>query len=164
LDVIEAYQANKKRYLQEVVDPLQKKAETIYVTAGSDAENYVARRFPDKRFKRVGAPFRPLTIDSFLSGLRLVFQRGQSTGLDAVYHFVFTGTERRNATVAIANKKLRVAEGLVGASRLTVTADSETWLRFLRKETSLVWALLRGKIRLRGDPRLLLSFGRCFPG
>ena len=163
-DVIGAYQRDKKGYLQEVVDPLQKKAETVYVTAGSDAESFVARRFPGKQLKRVGAPFRPLTIESFLSGMRLVFQRGQSTGLDAVYHFVFTGAERRSATVAIADKKLRVAEGLVGASRLTVTADSETWLRFLRKETSLIWALLRGRIRLRGDPRLLLAFGRCFPG
>lgn len=164
LDVSSAYQATKKRYLQEVVDPLQKKAETIYVTAESDAENYVARRFPGKKLKRVGASLRPATIEGFLSGLRLLFQRGKSEGLDAVYHFIFTGTERRSATVAIANKKLRVAEGLVGASRLTVTADSETWLRFLRKETSLVWAMLRGKIRLRGDPRLLLAFGRCFPG
>ena len=33
-DVIGAYQADKKRYLQEIVDPLQKKAETIYVDAG----------------------------------------------------------------------------------------------------------------------------------
>ncbi|MFO1124582.1 MAG: SCP2 sterol-binding domain-containing protein [Methylocystis sp.] len=164
-DVIAAYQADKKRYLQEVVDPLQKKVETIYVSVGSDAESYVPRRFPDKQLKRVvGAPFRPPTVEFFLSGLRLVFQRGKSTGLDAIYHFVFTGAERRSATIAIANKQLRVADGLVGAPRLTVTADSETWLRFLRKETSLVWALLRGKIRLRGDPRLLLAFARCFPG
>jgi epoxyqueuosine reductase QueG len=164
-DVIGAYQTDKRRYLQEVVDPLQKKVETVYVSAGSDAEAYVPRRFPEKQLKRLaGAPFRPPTIESFLSGLRLVFQRGKSTGLDAVYHFVFTGAERRSATIAIANRQLRVAEGLVGASRLTVTADSETWLRFLHKETSLVWALLRGKIRLRGDPRLLLAFGRCFPG
>ena len=135
-DVIGAYRADKRRYLQEVVDPLQKKAETIYVSVGSDAETYVMRRFPEKRMKRVGVPFRPLTIESFLSGLRLVFQRGKSAGVDAVYHFVFTGAERRSATIAIANRQLRVADGLVGASRLRVTADSETWLRFLRKETS----------------------------
>ncbi|MBM3551297.1 MAG: 4Fe-4S ferredoxin [Alphaproteobacteria bacterium] len=163
-DVIGAYQADKKRYLKEIVDPLQKKAETVYVVADSDAEAYVARRFPGKTPKRVGATLRPATIDGFLSGLRLVFQRGKSTGLDAVYHFVFTGSERRSATIAIANRRLHVADGLGGESRLTVTADSETWLRFLRKETSLVSALLRGKIRLRGDPRLLLAFARCFPG
>ncbi len=163
-DVIGAYQADKKRYLKEIVDPLQKKVETVYVTPGSDAEDYVPRRFPGKKLKRVGSGLRPASIDGFLSSLRLVFQRGQSAGLDAVYHFVFTGAQPRNATIAIADKKIRVADGLVGASRLTVTADSETWLRFLRKETKLAWALLRGKIRLRGDPRLLLAFARCFPG
>ncbi|MGJ0453217.1 MAG: 4Fe-4S ferredoxin [Methylocystis sp.] len=163
-DVIGAYQADKKRYLQEIVDPLQKKAETVYVVADSDAEAYVARRFPAKTSKRVDSTPRPVTIEGFLSGLRLFFQRGKSTGLDAVYHFVFTGADRRSATIVIANKTLRVDDGLVGDSRLLVTADSETWLRFVRKETSLVWALLRRKIRLRGDPRLLLAFGRCFPG
>ncbi|MGD9544121.1 MAG: SCP2 sterol-binding domain-containing protein [Methylocystis sp.] len=162
-DVIGAYQSDKRRYLQEIVDPLQKKAETIYVTAGSDAEAYVARRFPAKTPTRVGATLRPTTVEGFLFGLRLLFQRGRSSGLEAVYHFVFTGAERRSATVAIANKSLRVDDGLVGAPQLTVTADSETWLRYLHKETNLVWALLRGKIRLRGDPRLLLAFGRCFP-
>lgn len=28
---------------------------------------------------------------------------------------------------------------------------------------NFVWALLRRKIRLKGSPRLLLAFGRCFP-
>jgi len=162
-DVIGAYQADKKRYLKEIVDPLQKKAETVYVTPGSDAEAYVPRRFPGKKLKRVGSGLRPRTIDGFLSSLKLVFQRGQSAGLDAVYHFVFTGVQPRNATIVIADKKIRVADGLVGAPSLTVTADAETWLRFLRKETRLFWALLRLKIRLRGDPRLLIAFGRCFP-
>jgi hypothetical protein len=26
-----------------------------------------------------------------------------------------------------------------------------------------VWALLRRRIRIKGSPRLLLAFGRCFP-
>ena len=30
-------------------------------------------------------------------------------------------------------------------------------------ERGLLGALLRRKIRLRGNPRLLLTFGRCFP-
>jgi hypothetical protein len=44
-----------------------------------------------------------------------------------------------------------------------LTADARTWIRVLAKEASLAWALLRGKIRLRGSPRLLLAFARCFP-
>jgi hypothetical protein len=34
---------------------------------------------------------------------------------------------------------------------------------FLAREGGLLGALLRRTIRLRGDPRLLLAFGRCFP-
>jgi hypothetical protein len=69
----------------------------------------------------------------------------------------------RRATIRIADMQIRVEDGLVDKPRLTVTADSDTWIRFLRKEASLPWALLRGKIKMRGDPRLLIAFGRCFP-
>jgi hypothetical protein len=34
---------------------------------------------------------------------------------------------------------------------------------FLAKEGGLLGSLIRRKIRLRRDPRLLLAFGRCFP-
>lgn len=162
-DVIGSYQADKKQFLKDHVDPLQRKAETIYVTAGSDAEDYVARRFPGKSLKRVNSGLRPASIEGFLSSLSYVFQRGKSAGLNAVYHFNFTGAQTRAATITIADKSVLVEDGLIGAPRLTITADSETWLRFLRKEASLPYALLTRKIKLRGDPRLLLAFGRCFP-
>ena len=67
------------------------------------------------------------------------------------------------ATVVIRDKKLRVEEGHTGTPDLRVTADSETWQRFLRKEANLLWALVRRKIRIQGSPKLLLAFGRCFP-
>jgi len=67
------------------------------------------------------------------------------------------------ATVTIRDEKLQVSEGHNGQADLQLTADTDTWLRFLRKETNLVWALLRRKIRIQGSPKLLLAFGRCFP-
>ncbi|MCZ6488962.1 MAG: SCP2 sterol-binding domain-containing protein [Acidobacteria bacterium] len=162
-DVIAPFLTDRKQYLQEVVRPLQAKEETVYVVPGSDAEAYVPRRFPHKKIKQVGNGLRPRTIRGFLSGLRLVFERNQSEGLNATYHFTFTGEEEHKATVTIRNKRLQVADGHEGSPDLRVTADSRTWLRFLAKEENIVWALLRRKIRLRGSPRLLLAFGRCFP-
>jgi putative sterol carrier protein len=103
------------------------------------------------------------TIRAFLRGLNFVFQKGQSNGLNAVYHFTFTGQEEVKATVTIRDEKLQVSEGHNGQADLRLTADSQTWLRFLRKEANLVWALLRRKIRISGSPKLLLAFGRCFP-
>jgi len=58
---------------------------------------------------------------------------------------------------------IRVEDGLIGTANCAVTADAATWLGFLRKEKSIVWAVIRRKVRVRGGLRLLAAFGRCFP-
>jgi NAD-dependent dihydropyrimidine dehydrogenase PreA subunit len=163
-EVIAPFLTDRKGFLKGVVKPLQDKVETVYVVPGSDAEDYVARRFPHKTTKRVSNGLAGQgTIRAFLRGLNLVFQRGKSEGLNATYHFTFTGEEEVKATVVIRNQKLAVSDGHIGMADFRLTADSQTWLRFLRKEANLVWALLSRKIRLHGSPRFLLAFARCFP-
>jgi hypothetical protein len=163
-DVIGPFLIDRKGFLEDVVQPLQKKSETVYVVPNSDAEDHVARRFPNKRAKRVSNGLAGQgSIRAFLRGLDFVFQRGKSEGLSAVYHFTFTGQEQLKATVAIRDKTIQVSEGHVGQGDVTIAADSHTWLSFLRKETNLVWALVTRKIRIHGSPKLLLAFGRCFP-
>lgn len=80
-DVIAPFLSDRKAFIQEVVKPLQDKPETIYVVPGSDAESYVARCFPHKTVKRVSSGIRPQSIQGFLFGLPLLFQRNQSEGL-----------------------------------------------------------------------------------
>lgn len=162
-DVIGPFLTDRKEFLKEVVKPLQDKVETVYVVPGSDAEGYVPRRFPHKRTKRASNGLRPHSIRGFLNGLPLVFQRHQAEGIDTTYHFTFTGNEDIKATILIRNQNLEVRDGHIGAADLHVTANSRTWLGFLAKERSLVWALLRRKIRIKGSSRLLLAFGKCFP-
>jgi ferredoxin len=162
-DVIGPYLTDKSGHLREIVRPLQEKQEAVYVVPGSDAEDHVARRFPRKTIKRVGNGLRPGSIQRFLSGLRLTFQPGKAADLNAVYHFTFTGDEQAEATIIIRDKKLQVQKGHVGSPNIHVTADSKTWLGFVAKERSLVWALLTRRIRLKGSPRWLVAFGTCFP-
>jgi ferredoxin len=162
-DVIGPYLTDKAAHVRATVRPLQEKEETVYVVPGSDAEAHVARRFANKKTKRVGNGTRPRSIQGFLRGLSLAFQRDRSEGVDATFHFSFTGEENRQATVVIRDKAVRVSEGHVGNAALRLTADSRWWLGFLAKERSLVWGLLRRKLRLQGPPRLLLAFGKCFP-
>ena len=95
--------------------------------------------------------------------MHLQFQPGQAKGLNATYHFSFTGSEQREATVRIADQKLSVEEGHQGAADLKVRADSRTWLGFLARERNLAWALVTLRIRLYGSPLWLVKFGRCFP-
>jgi NAD-dependent dihydropyrimidine dehydrogenase PreA subunit len=163
-DVIGPFLTDRKEFLKDVVKPLQDKSETVYVVPGSDAEGFVARHFPHKKAKQVSNGLAGQgTIRAFLRGLNLVFQRGKSEGLNAIYHFTFTGQEEVKATVVIRDKELEVSDGHNGTPDFQVIADSNTWLRFLRKEANLVWALVTRKIRIHGSPRLLRAFARCFP-
>lgn len=162
-DVIAPFREDRGGFVREVVEPLRRKEETLYVLDGSDAQGYARRRFPHKETKVVGNSLRPSTIRGFLDGMPLVFQRNASEGLDAVYHFRFTGASREEGTVTIRGGTLDVRRGLHGDPDLTVTADARTWISFLRKERGILWALLTRRVRLSGPPRLLGAFGRCFP-
>lgn len=161
-EVIGPFLADRGEFVSEMVRPLQQKEETIYVVPRSDAEAHVAAKFPHKRMKRVPG-VRPSSIHGFLERMDIVFQAGQSRGVDAVYHFKFTGAETAEATVTIRDQTLRVEPGLIGAADCAVTADAATWLGFLRKEQSIVWALVRRKVRVTGRKSLLKAFARCFP-
>lgn len=162
-DVISPYLADKGNYLKRVVKPLQAKEEMVYVTKGSDAETHVLKRFPHKTVKQVKNGAGVTTIRGFTDNLVHFFQRGKSQGLNAVYHFIFSGKTPIDITVTISNQTIRKEDGLHGEPNLTVYADGEAWVRFLNRKTTGVFAVLTRKIRLRGDPRLLVSFGNCFP-
>ena len=162
-DVIGPYLADKRSHMQAVFDPLTKKPETVYVSKGTDAADHVARRFPHKTIRWVRPAGRATSIEGFLFGLKLSFQPGKAAGLDAVYHFTFTGAEAAKATVIIKDSRLEVLDDHQGRANLKVIADGRMWLRFLNKEVSIVRCLLMRSVRLKGSPRLLLAFGRCFP-
>lgn len=162
-EVIGQFLDNRKRYLADVVKPLQERKENIFVVAGSDGETHVARRFPHKTIKKVGNGLRPNSVRGFFESLPLVFQRDQSENLDATYHFTFTGDEECLGTVVIRNKTIEVQEGHLGTHDIHVKADSRTWVAFLAGEKNLFLALATRKIRIKGSPRLLAAFGRCFP-
>ena len=162
-EVIQPFLDDRKGFKRQVLKPLVDKQESVYVMPDSDAAAYLDRRFPHKRARFVGNTLQPATIDGFLRGVPHVFQRHRAADLDAVFHFVFTGSEQREATIVIREGRIEVRDGLHGDANMRVRADSRAWLRFLEKRSRLVVSLLTGKIRLRGWPKWLLAFGRCFP-
>lgn len=162
-DVLAPFLQNRGEFIATIVKPLQQKEETLYVQPNSDAEDYAQRRFPHKQTKRIGAVLRPSTIRGFIKLMKHGFQPGKSAGLSARYHFRFTGAEPSECTVTIHDKKINVIDRIEGDCDLRVTANSKAWLRLLRKEASAPWLIATLQIRLWGNPKLLLAFGRCFP-
>jgi ferredoxin len=162
-EVEPAYRANPKDFFRDYVRPLRERAEAVYVVKGSDAEAHVMQKFPGKRPRLIGRGMTASSIANFIDMLPHLFQRGQAKGISACYHFLFRGREEAEATVEIRDQQISVQRGLVGSPNMTVIADSEAWLGFLAKNRSLVWELIRRRVRLQGNPALLLAFGRCFP-
>lgn len=162
-DVLGPFLQDRGGFISNVLKPLQQKEETLYVQPNSDAEDYARKQFPHKKTKRIGAVLRPVSIDGFIKLMRHGFQPGKSIGLNARYHFRFTGDQPAECTVIIQDKQITVHNSIVGECDLQVTANSTAWLRMLRKEATAAWLLLTLRIRLWGDPRLLAAFGKCFP-
>ncbi len=162
-DVIGPYLADKQGHRKAFLDPLAEKSEAVYVTKGSDAADHVARRFPHKTIRWVRPAARVTSIRGFLFGMPLSFQPGKAADLDATYHFTFTGAQAAKATVIIRKRRLQVLEGHEGKANLEITADGDMWVRFLAREVSIFRCLVTRAVRLKGSPRLLLAFGKCFP-
>ncbi len=164
--VVAAYRENKSRHTREFLKPLQEKREPVYVIAGSDAEAHVQKRFPHKRVRTVRNSLLPRSVEGLLFGLPLAFQKRAAAGVDlTVFLRLRTSPDQppAEATVVIRGQTLTVHTGPQGEPRVTVDADAETWLEFLRGERGLLGALLTRKIRVTGSLLRLRDFGRCFP-
>jgi len=162
-DVITSYKLSKKNHTAEFLRPLQEKVEPLYVIPGSDAEAYAKKKFPHKQLRPVRATLRPRNLQTLLEGMPRTFQRHAAGKLDATYHFTFTGSESATVTIVIRDGQFTLTDGLQGKPDISITADTATWLGFLAKEKTLPWALLTRRIKLRGNPKWLLAFAKCFP-
>ncbi len=161
-EILPLYESGKGAFVKTVVTPLREKEEPVYVVDETDAKAHVERRFPHKEVRLVGNTLRVRSVKKLLTGMGLVFQRERSKGLDARFHFQFTGLEKLDMTVSIRDQKVAIERGLIGERDVMVRADSETWLGYLARERSLIWALLTRRVRVRGSIRLLQHFERCF--
>ena len=160
---IGAWIDNKKDFLAQVVKPLKQRPEKIFVVPGSDGEAHAQRKFSHKELRRVGSGIRPRTVPGFVEALPLVFNRNQAEGLDATYHLTFTGAEPLEATVVIRDKTMAVAPGHEGEPDLRLFADSATWLGLMAKEKGMFWAVVSGKVKVKGPMALIKAFAACFP-
>ena len=161
-DVINPFLDDRRGFLDDVVKPLTQKEEKVFVVRGSDAEAHVTRRFPHKAIRHVPNSLRATNVPGLLRGMQLVFQRERAKNVTARYHFTFTGEHEGDVTIAIDRGSLEILDGHAGAPDVRIVADAATWIGFLRKERSLLWALLTRCIRIRGRISLMKSFAACF--
>ncbi|MDA0691561.1 MAG: SCP2 sterol-binding domain-containing protein [Nitrospinae bacterium] len=159
-EVLPFFQRDKKQYVTEIVKPLKDRVEPVYVKPGTTAEK-VARKNPTKEIRYISTPFRPQTLEGFIHGIKIAFNREKARDLTLTIHFAFTGNEERKITVNIVNGKLGMLEGHTGQADLGVRADTQAWLKIAGRESSPLWPVVSGKLKIRGNPLLLMKFQNC---
>ena len=161
-DVIGPFLQDKKRFLEETVKPFQKKEETLFITQNSDAMAYAAKKYPHKKIQVVDGGIVPQSVKGFLWGTPISFQRNQSEGLNATYHFKFTGEEATEQTFIIKDKTLTIEEGLIGTADIEIEIDGHDWINLLNNRLNPIWAVVSRKLKIKGDRELLFRFQKCF--
>lgn len=162
-DLLGPFLRSRAEHVRTVVKPLLDREEPVYAVAGSDAEAHARKRFPHKKLRLVRSSLRPSSARAMFRSLPLTFQRGPAKGWRATYHFDLTGDGAVQATVVIDDGRLTVNDGLVGDADLRVTTDASLWIDIVTHRRSPVLATLTGRLRARGDRRLLARFAACFP-
>lgn len=105
----------------------------------------------------------PLTITELMEKMPGAFIAEKAHGVNAVIHFKFTGAEAGEWNAAIADGKVDVAKGAPSKpATMTLTADSDDYVKLFTGELDGMQAFMQGKIKLGGDLNLAMKMMQMF--
>lgn len=162
-EVIAPFADDRKGYTQRVVKPLRDKVEKVYVLPDSDAGDHVRKRYPHKQAVEVHSQLVPDTVTGFLRSASLAFQVRRAADVRVALHMTFTGPEAQEATLRVDGGVLSVDAGHVGEADAHVRVDGQTWLDLVAGRVHPVWAVVTGRLWVRGPLAALRRFQACFP-
>jgi hypothetical protein len=158
-DVIGPYMADKAGWRRDVVVPLLRKEENVYVTSGSRAER-VARRNPSKRVRYVDYQPRLSTPANFMLGLRHRFDPTHATGVSVRVELRFA---ERAVLVAVKDGMLVIDELETASDRpaaAVIELLGDDYIRLLHPESPPP-AADAPTYRLAGDPAAFGALLAC---
>ena len=105
----------------------------------------------------------PLTISELMEKMPDAFIPEKAQGVDAVIHFKFTGEEAGEWNASIKDGKVDVAQGIPRKQpNMTLTADSNDYVKIITGEMDGMQAFMQGKIKLGGDLNLAMKLMQMF--
>ncbi len=104
-----------------------------------------------------------LTVAELMGKMPGALLPDKATGVDAVIHFKFTGTEPGEWNAVIKDGKCEVAQGIPHFKpTMTLTADSADYVKIFTGELDGMQAFMQGKIKLAGDLNLATKLMQMF--
>ena len=105
----------------------------------------------------------PLTVSQLMAKMPEAFLPEKAQGVNALIHFKFTGAEPGDWNAKIADGKVAVAQGApADKAAMTLTADSEDYVKLFTGELDGMQAFMQGKLKLGGDLNLAMKLMQMF--
>ncbi len=105
----------------------------------------------------------PPTIKELMTQtIKAAFQPDKAAGVDTVVQFRFTGAQASDWYVVIKDQKCESTEGLHASPKMTMTVDSEDYIKISTGELDATMAFMKGKVKVSGDMGVALGMGKYF--
>ncbi|MGA9532278.1 MAG: SCP2 sterol-binding domain-containing protein [Anaerolineales bacterium] len=98
-----------------------------------------------------------LTIEEAMTRMPMAFQPERAEGVEAVVQYHLTGSEEGDWIVRIGDGQCDVEKGEAENPRLTLSADSDDYLKVLTGQLNAMSAFAEGKLKLKGDLSLAMK-------
>ena len=102
------------------------------------------------------------SIPGSFVGMQQAFVPSRAANVDKTIQFNFSGRETGTWHVTVRNGTFAYAQGPANSPSTTVTADSDDWLKILRRELDPTMAFMSGKLKIAGDVGVMLQFQGWF--
>ena len=103
-----------------------------------------------------------LTVAELMEKMPGAFIPEKAAGLDAAIQFKFTGAEPGDWNAVIKDGTVDVARGTHPTPKMTLSADSQDYVKIFTGELDGMQAFMQGKIKLTGDLNLAMKLMQMF--
>ena len=164
-DVIGPYLTNKAELSAgQIVRPLTRRGDDLRRSPAPTPRTMWPAVSRTRRSNGSAMVCEPRTIQTFLQGLRLTFQPGKAKGLErrVSLHVHRQGKETRRRSRS-ETARLQVAGRSSGRGRPASDCRQRDVAGLSGERAEPAVGLAPPQIRIKGSPKLLVAFGKCFP-
>ena len=103
---------------------------------------------------------RPTVKELMTETIKTSFIPEKAEGVDTVIQLKLTGAQASDWYLIVKDQKCESTEGIHPDPKMTMTVDSEDYIKMAIGEMDATMAFLRGKVKVTGDMSVALKMGQ----
>ena len=104
----------------------------------------------------------PTVTELMTETIKTAFIPEKAAGVDTVIQFKFTGSQASEWYVIVKDQKCESIPGTHPSPKMTMTVDSDDYVKMSIGEMDATTAFLKGKVKVAGDMSVALKMGQYF--